>query len=77
MRGIVLLNPNYKIGDLHTDESFVIQKIVTNRYMEEKNISPVILNPYQLHHYYTIPHELLSNLRNKKRGKSIALCFTP
>ncbi|MDQ7860120.1 hypothetical protein [Peribacillus simplex] len=69
MRGIVLLNPNYKIGDLHTDESFAIQKIVTDRYMEENNISPVILNPYQIHPYYTIPHELLSNLQSKKTGQ--------
>ncbi|MFD6210758.1 MULTISPECIES: hypothetical protein [unclassified Peribacillus] len=66
MRGIVLLNPNSKIGDLHTNESFAIQKIVTDKYIEEKKISPVILNPYQLHPYYTIPHELLFNLQNKK-----------
>ncbi|WP_057912536.1 hypothetical protein [Peribacillus muralis] len=66
MRGIVLLNPNYTIGELHMTESFAIQKIVTDRYLEENNISPVILNPYQLHLYYTIPHELLSNLQNKK-----------
>ncbi|GAA1378662.1 hypothetical protein ACFSE3_14435 [Peribacillus frigoritolerans] len=69
MRGIVLLNPNYKIWDLHMDESFAIQKIVTDRYMEENNISPVILNPYQIHPYYTIPHELLSNLQSKKTGQ--------
>jgi hypothetical protein len=69
MRGIVLLNPNYKIGDLQTDESFAIQKIMTYRYMEENDISPVILNPYQIHPYYTIPHELLSNLQRKKTGQ--------
>ncbi|MGG0284362.1 hypothetical protein ABEY41_04365 [Peribacillus butanolivorans] len=66
MRGIVLMNPNYMIGDLHTNESFAIQKIVTDKYIEEKNISRVILNPYQLYPYYTIPHVLLSNLQNKK-----------
>ncbi len=50
-------------------ESFAIQEIVTNKYMEENNISPVILNPYQLHLYYTIPHELLSNLQHKKTAQ--------
>jgi hypothetical protein len=69
MRGIVLLNPHYKIGDLHTNESFAIQKIMTNKYIEEENISLVILNPYQIHPYYTIPHELLLNLQNKKTGQ--------
>ena len=71
------MNPNYKIGDLHTNESFAIQKIMTDKYIEEKNISPVILNPYQIHPYYTIPHELLSIYKIKKQSKSIALCFTP
>ncbi|PJN86673.1 hypothetical protein [Bacillus sp. mrc49] len=66
MRGIVLLNPNYSIGELHMKDSFTIQQIVTNKYMEENNISPVILNPYQLNLHYTIPHELLYNLQNKK-----------
>lgn len=63
------MNPNYKIGDLHTEESLAIQKIVTDKYMEENNIYPVILNPYQIHPYYTIPHELLSNLQSKKTGQ--------
>ncbi|RRN72325.1 hypothetical protein EI200_09000 [Peribacillus simplex] len=67
MRGIVLLNPDYNIGDLHTNESFAIQKIVTDKYIDENNISPVILNPYQIHPYYTIPHELLFNLQNRKK----------
>ena len=66
MRGIVLMNPNYAMGDLHPSESFAIQKIMTDKYIEEKNISPVILNPYQLYPYYTIPHVLLFNLQNKQ-----------
>ncbi|MDM5213905.1 hypothetical protein ACDZ29_16130 [Peribacillus sp. RS7] len=66
MRGIVLLNPNYRFGDLHTNESFTIQKIMTDKYRDEMNISPVILNPYQIHPYYTIPHELLFNLQKRK-----------
>ncbi|MBO0999275.1 hypothetical protein IOC57_16195 [Bacillus sp. SD075] len=69
MRGIVLLNPNYKIEDLHTNKSFAIQKIVTHKYIVEKNISPVILNPYQINPYYTLPHELLFNLQNKETGQ--------
>lgn len=66
MRGIVLMNPHYAIGDLHLSESFAIQKIVTDKFIEENNISPVILNPYQLYPYYTIPHVLLFNLQNKQ-----------
>ncbi|MGE6377551.1 hypothetical protein [Peribacillus muralis] len=69
MRGIVLLNPNHTIGELHMTESFAIQKIMTDKYMDEKNISPVILNPYQLHLHYTIPHELLLHLQKKETAQ--------
>lgn len=66
MRGIILMNPNYVMNDLHASESFAIQRIVTDKYIKERNISPVILNPYQLNPYYTIPHMLLFNLQNKQ-----------
>ena len=69
LRGIVLLNPNFTIGNLHKSESLAIQKIATERFIQEHGISHVILNPLQLYPYYTIPHVLLYNLRSKQAGQ--------
>ncbi|MBR8645391.1 hypothetical protein KEH51_18140 [[Brevibacterium] frigoritolerans] len=75
--GHCTIESNYKIGDLHTEESFAIQKIVTDKYMEENNISrsysirikSTLITPSRMS-FYPI-------YKVKKRGKSIALCFTP
>lgn len=69
MRGIVLLNPNFPMDGLHTSESFAIQKIAAEKFVQEQGISLVTLNPYQLYPYYTIPHVLLFNLQNKQAGQ--------
>ncbi|WP_051405069.1 hypothetical protein [Bacillus cihuensis] len=68
MNGIILINPNYAINDTSRQESFIIQKTLLSKYAEENNLQYTILNPYQIHSFYTIPHALLYDLNNMKEG---------
>lgn len=66
MQGIILINPRYSINDLNLSDSFAIQKVLTEKFMTNQNISQITLNPNQIYPYYTIPHVLLYHLQREK-----------
>lgn len=68
MDGIILINPNYVIHKASIQESFIIQKTLIQKYAEDNNLQQVVLNPNQIHTFYTIPHALLDDLRNKNEN---------
>jgi hypothetical protein len=65
MRGIILINPKYSINDLNLSDSFAIQKILTEKFITDQNISQITLNRNQIYPYYTIPHVLLYHLQKE------------
>jgi hypothetical protein len=69
MKGIVLLNPAFSIGELSKKESLLMQKTLVDKLIDDRKINIVTLNPYQINEYYTIPHALLYDLQYKKPTK--------
>ncbi|RSD29314.1 hypothetical protein [Mesobacillus subterraneus] len=76
MQGIYFINEQIHINGLSLDESSVFQQAALKEYMEERGITPVKLNPYQLHQHYTIPHALLYDLRLHKRQVDCLMMYS-
>ncbi|RFU62068.1 hypothetical protein [Peribacillus glennii] len=68
MKGIVLLNPHFSIGQLPRTESLLFQKMMVDKLTDEWKVTILQLNPYQIHDYYTIPHALLLDIQTQKPG---------
>ena len=65
MKGIYLINEQWKAENLTREQSIEVQKHTMQTYLKENQISAVKLNPLQLNEYYTIPHALLYDLKQR------------
>lgn len=65
MKGIYLINERYSLKGLPLTDSINKQKESLIKYVAAHGIKVVKLNLYQIHPYYTIPHALLFDLKQK------------
>jgi len=68
MKGIYFINDRISLNGLSKEESISLQEQSIKNYISDQNIQIVKLNPYQINEYYTIPHALLYDLKQKKHG---------
>ncbi len=64
MRGICLINEKLSIAE-SKQESAVFQLTAMKKFFGDQGMQEMVLNPYQLNNYYTIPHALLFDLKTK------------
>lgn len=66
MKGIYFINDRVSLTGLSKEESISLQEQSIKKFLADRNIQIVNLNPYQLNEYYTIPHALLYDLKKEK-----------
>ncbi|WP_370221381.1 hypothetical protein [Cytobacillus sp.] len=76
LKGIYLINPHWQSGNKSKQECAQAQKQALETYIEDYNIFTVKLNQWQLNDYYTIPHALLYDLKQKKPDLDILLLYS-
>ncbi|KON90228.1 hypothetical protein AF332_07620 [Sporosarcina globispora] len=76
MKGIYLINPQWQSGNKSKQECTQLQKQALEAYIEDHNIFTVKLNQWQLNDYYTVPHTLLYDLKQKRADLDVLLLYS-
>ncbi len=76
LKGIYLINPHWQYLNKPKEECIQLQKQALESYILNHNIYTVKLNQWQLNDYYTIPHALLYDLKQKKKDLDILLLYS-
>ncbi|MBU8879804.1 hypothetical protein BGM26_12475 [Bacillus sp. FJAT-29790] len=65
MNGIILINESRSLRNFTKKESLEYQSKAIRSFLKEKCIQNVLLNPHQINDYYSNPHALLYDLKQK------------
>lgn len=76
MKGIYFINERICINNQTKEESIQMQEQSIINYIQKNKIEIIKLNPLQLHDFYTIPHALLYDLKQKKSQIDYLLLYS-
>ncbi|GHH96801.1 hypothetical protein [Neobacillus kokaensis] len=76
MKGIYFINDRMTLDGFAKEDSILLQTEPIMKYIKERNIQVVKLNPYQLNDYYTNPHALLYDLKKENKQLDCLIYFS-